>query len=238
MSPRASTCSSRTDAGRNENPCWAPDGRHIVFSSNREGGTQIWTMLADGYAIEEAHHAGQEHATCVEMKIAYGVHLEFQEKPRTRMNKRKISLIVLGFMLFMAATGCRKKVAPPPPPPPPKEEPPPPAPPAKPSISQFAAEPSTIQRGQSSTLSWDVGNATEISINEGVGSVQARGSRQVSPTDTTTYTLSVRGAGGTDYANDDRESYRAASAASATSAACHEDVTQRDAGVEGAGCVL
>jgi TolB protein len=35
-------------AGRNENPYWAPDGRHLVFSSNREGGTQIWTMLADG----------------------------------------------------------------------------------------------------------------------------------------------------------------------------------------------
>jgi TolB protein len=36
------------DAGRNENPFWAPDGRHLVFSSNRDGGTQIWTMLADG----------------------------------------------------------------------------------------------------------------------------------------------------------------------------------------------
>jgi TolB protein len=34
--------------GRNENPSWAPDGRHIVFSSNRDGGQQIWTMLADG----------------------------------------------------------------------------------------------------------------------------------------------------------------------------------------------
>ncbi len=35
-------------AGRNEHPSWAPDGRHIVFASNRQGGTQIWTMLADG----------------------------------------------------------------------------------------------------------------------------------------------------------------------------------------------
>lgn len=35
-------------AGRNEHPSWAPDGRHIVFSSNRQGGNQIWTMLADG----------------------------------------------------------------------------------------------------------------------------------------------------------------------------------------------
>jgi TolB protein len=37
------------DAGsRNERPCWAPDGRHIVFESTRTGPRQIWTMLADG----------------------------------------------------------------------------------------------------------------------------------------------------------------------------------------------
>lgn len=35
-------------AGRNEHPSWAPDGRHIGFDSNRNGSTQIWTMLADG----------------------------------------------------------------------------------------------------------------------------------------------------------------------------------------------
>ena len=35
-------------AGRNEHPSWAPDGRHMVFASNRAGGSQIWTMLADG----------------------------------------------------------------------------------------------------------------------------------------------------------------------------------------------
>ena len=36
------------DGGRNDFPSWAPDGRHIVFQSNRSGGDQIWTMLADG----------------------------------------------------------------------------------------------------------------------------------------------------------------------------------------------
>jgi TolB protein len=36
------------DTGRNERPCWAPDGRHIVFESTRTGTRQIWTMLADG----------------------------------------------------------------------------------------------------------------------------------------------------------------------------------------------
>jgi TolB protein len=36
------------DAGRNERPSWAPDGRHIVFESTRTGTRQIWAMLADG----------------------------------------------------------------------------------------------------------------------------------------------------------------------------------------------
>lgn len=35
-------------AGRNENPVFSPSGTHIVFSSDRSGGTQLWTMRADG----------------------------------------------------------------------------------------------------------------------------------------------------------------------------------------------
>ncbi|MGZ4812842.1 MAG: Tol-Pal system beta propeller repeat protein TolB [Terriglobales bacterium] len=36
------------EAGRNDFPSWSPDGRHLVFQSNRAGGDQIWSMLADG----------------------------------------------------------------------------------------------------------------------------------------------------------------------------------------------
>lgn len=36
------------DSGRNDFPSWSPDGRHLVYQSNKLGTEQIWTMLADG----------------------------------------------------------------------------------------------------------------------------------------------------------------------------------------------
>jgi peptidoglycan-associated lipoprotein len=59
------------------------------------------------------------------------------------------------------------------------------------------AEPSSIERGQSSTLRWSVANATEVSIDQGIGAVQSSGDRRVFPSSTTTYTLTAKGAGGT-----------------------------------------
>ena len=35
-------------AGRNEHPTWSPSGTHLTFTSDRSGGTQIYTMRADG----------------------------------------------------------------------------------------------------------------------------------------------------------------------------------------------
>jgi peptidoglycan-associated lipoprotein len=114
-------------------------------------------------------------------------------------SKRNITIISIAFSLAMFGAACKKKVPPPPPPPAPppvvKETP---APPQAPVVAQFAAEPASIQRGQSSTLRWEVtGNATSVSINQGVGTVQGTGNQRVQPNDSTTYTLSATGPGGT-----------------------------------------
>src|SRR5207237_4759142 len=82
---------------------------------------------------------------------------------------------------------CKKKVPPAPPPPPP--------PPAAPTAS-LNASPQTIEKGQSTTLTWQTANATDVSI-DGIGAVQVSGSRQATPANSTTYTLMAKGPGGT-----------------------------------------
>ena len=68
--------------------------------------------------------------------------------------------------------------------------------PRRPRI-RFSAEPSSIERGQSSTLKWGVTDATTVSIDNGIGTVQPSGSRRVFPGASTTYTLTATGPGGT-----------------------------------------
>ena len=109
----------------------------------------------------------------------------------------KAGAVLLACMLLIFTAGCKKKAAPPPPPPP-APAPAPAPPPAKPSIISFTAEPSRIERGQSSTLRWSVSNATDITIDQGVGPVQQNGSRTVYPSSSTTYTLVANGPGGSD----------------------------------------
>ena len=62
---------------------------------------------------------------------------------------------------------------------------------SKPIISYFTATPSTIKLGEKSTLSWKVDNCTSVEIDGGIGEVSPTGSIEVSPLQTTTYTLSA-----------------------------------------------
>jgi TolB protein len=47
------------DGGRNDFPSWSPDGRHIVFQSNRSGTEQIFSVLADGTHLQQLTREGR-----------------------------------------------------------------------------------------------------------------------------------------------------------------------------------
>jgi len=68
--------------------------------------------------------------------------------------------------------------------------------PSVPTIASFAASPSTMTAGQSVTLSWSVAGASSVTIDNGVGAVSAVASRTISPSQTTTYTLTATNSAG------------------------------------------
>ena len=58
------------------------------------------------------------------------------------------------------------------------------------------ASPTSVNAGQTVTLSWSSTNATDLEIQPGVGKVAPQGSTPVNPTESTTYTITATGAGG------------------------------------------
>jgi len=111
----------------------------------------------------------------------------------------KIGAGALALTLAVLVVDCGGKKPPPPPPPPPvTTATPTTTPTARPVINSFTAEPSAINRGESSTLRWSTTGATDMNIDQGIGPVQGQGTRQVYPNNSTTYTLTVRGPGGSD----------------------------------------
>jgi peptidoglycan-associated lipoprotein len=92
--------------------------------------------------------------------------------------------------------GCNKK---------PVTSTPPPAAPAPPPAAQptvtLQASPTSIQPGDSSTLSWSSTDATQLTIAPDVGSVTAQGSTKVTPSSSTSYTITASGPGGSASSN-------------------------------------
>lgn len=66
-----------------------------------------------------------------------------------------------------------------------------------PIVINFDANPAVIISGASVALIWSVSGATSASIDQGVGAVSLSGNKLVSPTGTTTYTLTASGPAGT-----------------------------------------
>ena len=60
-------------------------------------------------------------------------------------------------------------------------------------IARFTAAPATSKAGQTVRLDWAVENPVSVSIQPGIGAVQARGLKEVNPRQTTTYVLMVQG---------------------------------------------
>ncbi len=102
------------------------------------------------------------------------------------MTNVKVVTLVTILVGVLSFAGCSKKAA--------KATPPaPPAPPAP--TATLAANPAVIEQGQTTTLTWQTGNATDVTI-DGVGTVSASGSKTVTPGESMTYTLMAKGPGG------------------------------------------
>ena len=99
-------------------------------------------------------------------------------------SKRHWSLVLGVLAVLLLVSGCKKKEKPQPPPPPPK-----------PVTATLSANPTSIQAGQSATLTWNTEGATDVALDG--NKVDPSGSQTVSPTETTTYHLTAKGAGGT-----------------------------------------
>ena len=98
--------------------------------------------------------------------------------------------LLTAFAAAALTVGCGKK-------PVVSHEPPPAAPPAARPTVTLQANPTTINKGDATTLSWSSTNATQLTISPEVGAVAPEGSTKVTPSESTTYTVTASGPGGT-----------------------------------------
>ena len=88
------------------------------------------------------------------------------------MKRKEFFTIILILIMFALINGCSPA-------------------PSAPVITSFLVDPQIIEAGATSTLTWEVSNATTVTISPGVGSVALIGTFVVSPEETTTYTLTA-----------------------------------------------
>ena len=46
-----------TSEGQNEQPSWAPDARHLVFTSDRSGQRQLWILDVESNRVRQLTHS-------------------------------------------------------------------------------------------------------------------------------------------------------------------------------------
>jgi peptidoglycan-associated lipoprotein len=111
-----------------------------------------------------------------------------------------LALAMALLVLMLSAGGCRKR------PQPGKAgstdnnqlaaKPPIDQPPALAPKISLTASPTAIEMGESTKLSWNSSNATSVAIDNGIGTVEASGSRTISPRVSTTYKATATGQSG------------------------------------------
>jgi peptidoglycan-associated lipoprotein len=101
---------------------------------------------------------------------------------------RSLLIFASTALLFVAACNKKPKAVPPAPPPPPPAA-------AKPSVS-ISADRTTINKGESAKLTWTTTDANNASITPEVGAVTPQGSTTVTPAESTTYSITASGPGG------------------------------------------
>src|SRR5579862_2167560 len=115
--------------------------------------------------------------------------------PRTARAPLTFALVLIAFV-----SACSKHTLPPPPPPTPVATtgapPAQPTAPGVPVIAEFSIEPSTIERGQSAVLRWNVTGSNNVAISNGFGTVPPTGTQRITPQQTTSYILTASGPGG------------------------------------------
>lgn len=105
------------------------------------------------------------------------------------MNQRKRNWIVVltALLLVLGVSGCKPK--------PVKPQPQTPPPQPKPVTATLSASPTSIERGQTATLTWSTENADNVTLQG--AKVDPSGTQSVSPTQSTDYHLVAAGPGGT-----------------------------------------
>lgn len=103
--------------------------------------------------------------------------------------RKHILLSAVALAFGLASTGCHHKMtaAAPVTPPTPKAAPAP--------VANLTVSPEDVQRGQTAELSWNTQNASSVTI-DGMGTVAASGSKQITAEQSTTYHLAAKGDGG------------------------------------------
>ncbi|MDR1726420.1 MAG: peptidoglycan-associated lipoprotein Pal [Acidobacteriota bacterium] len=113
-------------------------------------------------------------------------------RPRFQLTSTALAALTLAGLMILA-TGCGKKAGVPIPSDPRagagKNQTADGRPPMPSPTVTIKAEPSSVEKGKATTLTWETTNATGVTIDNGIGTVEASGSRTVRPMASTTYKI-------------------------------------------------